>query len=261
MRSTKRQKTLALFLEKKYQTYLHNPQADGSVLNSFAAFWAKNIDWFEEPNVRRGGWSGVGKMDIVGQDDKILPVFVKKQQNHGRLTLRHPFKGEPTFRREFANLRFLAEKNFLAPEVVFYAESMVEAQPCAVLVTRSLEAFLPLDNALKDKKLHHRAFVESIAQEVRRFHDLGLMHRALYPKHIFVSITQQVKVATIDMEKARHVVVPFYATFFDLAALNRHTKNVRNTLRMRFFLTYMKIERLNFWSKILLRILLKRSLR
>lgn len=254
-------RTLVLFLEKKYQTYLQTPQADGSVLNTFAAFWAKKIDWFEEPNVRRGGWSGVGKMTLVDQNGNNLPVFVKKQQNHGRPTWRHPIKGEPTFRREFANLQFLARKNFLAPEVVFYAESMVDAQPSAVLVTRSLEDFSPLDDALKDKKLHHKAFVESVAQEVRRFHDLGLIHRALYPKHIFVSIRQQVKVATIDMEKARHVVMPLYATFFDLAALHRHTKNVRKTLRMRFFLTYMRIERLSFWSKILLRMLLRRSLR
>lgn len=252
---------MALFLEKKYQAYLQAPQADGFGLNTFAAFWAKKIDWFEEPNVRRGGWSGVGKMDIVDQDGNILPVFVKKQLNHGRPTLRHPIKGEPTFRREFANLRFLAEKNFLAPEVVFYAESTVDAQPSAVLVTRSLEGFLPLDVTLKNKALHQKMFVEKIALEVRRFHDLGMVHRALYPKHIFVNVAQDVQVATIDMEKARHVKLPFYATFFDLAALNRHTKDVRKTLRMRFFLTYMKAERLSFWSKCLLRLILRRSLR
>ena len=250
---------MTLFLEKKYQTFLLSPQADGAVLNAFAALWAKKMDWFEAPNVRRGGWSGVGKATITGVNGEVLPVFIKKQQNHGRRTLLHPFKGEPTFRREFANLRFLADHQFLAPEVVLYAESAVEGQMAAVLMTRALDS-QPLDDYLKSSSAT-RALTIKIAQEMRRFHDLGMVHRALYPKHIFIKTDGDLQVAVIDLEKARHVHWRWYATFFDLAALHRHTKYVRRTLRLRFFLSYMQQETLGFWSKILLRMLLQRSRR
>lgn len=251
---------MTLFLEKKYQTFLLSLQDDGTVLNAFAAVWAKKMDWFEEPNVRRGGWSGVGKTTITGASGESLEVFIKKQQNHGRRTFLHPMKGEPTFRREFANLRFLADHQFLAPEVVLYAESAVDGQVAAVLMTRALD-FQPLDAYLKNSQAPQCAFVTKVAQEIRRFHDLGMVHRALYPKHIFIKTDDDVQVAVIDLEKARHTRCKWYATFFDLAALHRHTNGVRQTLRMRFFLTYMQQETLNFWSKFLLRMILRRSKR
>lgn len=251
---------MTLFLEKKYQTFLLSPQNDGTVLNAFAAVWAKKIDWFEEPNVRRGGWSGVGKTTVTAAGGETLQVFIKKQQNHGRRTLVHPIKGEPTFRREFANLRFLADHQFLAPEVVLYAESAVEGKVAAVLMTRALD-FQPLDEYLKKSQALQSAFVTKVAQEIRRFHDLGMVHRALYPKHIFIQTDNDIQVAVIDLEKARHTHCKWYATFFDLAALHRHTDGVRRTLRMRFFLTYMQQDALSAWSKFLLRMILRRSRR
>ncbi len=33
-------------------------------LDSFESVWSLDIGWFEEPNVRRGGWSGVSRLEL-----------------------------------------------------------------------------------------------------------------------------------------------------------------------------------------------------
>ena len=39
-------------------------------LDSFESIWALDIGWFEEPNVRRGGWSGVSRYDVTSDDGR-----------------------------------------------------------------------------------------------------------------------------------------------------------------------------------------------
>src|SRR5690606_12690358 len=100
-------------------------------LDRFASIWTKQIDWFEEPNHRRGGWSGVGQITLES-DQEELSVFVKKQQDHGRRTLLHPIKGEPTFRREFKRLAFLEAHQIRAPKLVFYGENKIDNHTCVI---------------------------------------------------------------------------------------------------------------------------------
>ena len=157
-------------------------------LDQFDALWSREIEWFEAPNHRRGGWSGVGRLvltseDVQAKDGQPLVLFVKKQENHGRRSWRHPFSGEPTFRREFLRLQTLARAGVLAPRVAVYAESMVSGQQRAILVTENLTDFVDFEGLLaqwpqwsRQDKIHT---LRRVAEEIRRFHVLGLVHRAL----------------------------------------------------------------------------------
>lgn len=236
-------------------------------LIDFESIWNFKVDWFEEPNIRRGGWSGVGRLQLKRAGLEPLDLFVKKQQNHGRHTLLHPISGEPTFRREFERLQFLEQNHFEAPKVVIYAESKVDGKPCAILMTKALSEYAALDS-LSDSwrssanRAQKAELIKKIATELRHFHDLGLVHRALYPKHIFIKNEfNSPDIALIDLEKARFSAWSGYRTFFDLAALNRHAEGWRSTQRLMFFLAYMKINKLNFYSKWMCRLILKRSKR
>ena len=107
------------------------------------------LDTFDKVwNERRGGWSGVGKVALINktsaQVDGTTYAYIKKQQNHGRLTWRNPLNGEPTFKREFDRLAFLAEHQFAAPKVMFYAESKVDGKQSAVLMTAALDEYRDL---------------------------------------------------------------------------------------------------------------------
>lgn len=237
-------------------------------LDGFLPLWNKKIDWFEEPNQRRGGWSGVGQLILNTNDDK-LNVFVKKQQNHGRRTFLHPFKGEPTFRREFKRLEFLRTRGILAPKVVFYGEQAIENKCCAILATEALLGYEPLEEVTQDwfaRRSHtrqqKRVLLKSVAIALRGFHDTGLVHRALYPKHIFIkSDEQQPKIALIDLEKARFSAFFLYRAYFDLSALNRHAECWSRTDRMYFFLKYLQVQKLSKLLKILCLLILRRSTR
>ena len=253
----------ALFQSKQYQEIFAQHQLDG-----FEPIWNKHIDWFEAPNHRRGGWSGVGQLTLPSNDGE-LSVFVKKQQNHGRRTLLHPFKGEPTFRREHKRLSFLESNQIKAPKVVFYAEQQLEKKACAILATEALLGFKPLDEVTQDwyttnhkTQQQRRHLLKTVAVALRAFHDTGLVHRALYSKHVFVKNAEtQPEVALIDLEKARFSPLFVYRAYFDLSALNRHAEYWSRSDRLFFFLQYFQAKRLNSALRFICRRILKRSRR
>ncbi len=238
-------------------------------LGDFDHLWHHRIDWFEEPNQRRGGWSGVGKLDLNVAKDGFLSVFVKKQKNHGRRTLRHPFVGEPTFRREFVRLKYLERCNIRAPKVVFYDEKKVESAACAILITETLLDYEPLDllteHWFKQKQVSRKqkqTLLSHVAKVLRSFHQSGLVHRALYPKHIFVKYADaKPKVALIDLEKARFRKVFWYCAYYDLSALLRHSEHWSYTDKLYFFLAYFEEKQLTQPLKLLCKRILKRASR
>ncbi len=252
-----------MFQSTRYQQIFAQHQLDG-----FEHLWQKQIAWFEEPNQRRGGWSGVGQL-ILPSVDGELNVFVKKQQNHGRRTLLHPIKGEPTFRREFERLTFLDAQQIKAPKVVCYGEQKIDNQDCAILATETLLGFEPLDvvtqrwfSAQQKTRQQKRELLKTVALTVRAFHKAGLVHRALYPKHLFVKNAEiKPEVAFIDLEKARFSYFFLYRAYFDLAALNRHAEHWSVSDRLYFFLQYFQVPALNKTLRFMGRQIVKRSTR
>lgn len=252
-----------MFQTKQYRQVFAQHQLAG-----FEPLWNKKIDWFEPPNHRRGGWSGVGQL-VLPSSSGDLNVFVKKQQNHGRRTLLHPFKGEPTFRREFKRLAFLESRGIKAPKVVCYGEQQIDKKSCAILATETLLEYLPLDVVTQDwfaskrvTRQQKKKLLSTVATFLRGFHDAGLVHRALYPKHIFVKdAAHQPEAALIDLEKSRFSLLFFYRAYFDLSALNRHAEHWSRTERLFFFLQYFQTKRLNKPLRLLYWFVLRRSAR
>ena len=61
---------------------------------SFDSWWQTQGEWVEEPNERRGGYSGVQRLTQLGQS-----LYAKKQTGHTYRSLLHPW-GRPTVLRE-----------------------------------------------------------------------------------------------------------------------------------------------------------------
>ena len=252
-------------------TLFTNPQyhalLSSNGLGDFEALWNAKIAWFEEPNERRGGWSGVGRLLLKASDGGDIGVFVKKQQNHGRRTFCHPVQGEPTFRREFDNLQFLNKHEFAAPIVVYYGEDSVSKR--AILVTIALSEYQPLDEFSESHYMNWHEpektdYLRTLAKNIQRFHGLGMVHRALYPKHIFINTERQSQIAVIDLEKARLTNLGWYRTYFDLAALFRHATWWGKDEQLAFFKAYClksPDQELNGWQQWLLKRILKRATR
>lgn len=239
-------------------------------LHGFDALWDYRADWYEEPNNRRGGWSGVGRLVLAAPDHEGGGFFLKRQQGHQRRTFRRPVKGEPTFRREFDMLRYLHEKGVNAPTPVYYGQQRRDGNVAAVLMTAELAGYLSFEDvsarifdvgkiALKERK----RLIKALAFFVRDLHAAGVQHRSLYPKHLFVQwpLGENPQFAVIDLEKSRWQKFAYKRTLNDLAALNRHLQHWGDSAKKYFFYQYLGVRRLSLWHKFLGLMILRRSAR
>ncbi len=126
------------FVSAKYAQLLRNNQLD-----TFEKVWSRKVDWFEEPNERRGGWSGVGRI-VIEQDNQTFGAFLKRQDKHCRTSWRHPVHGVPTFQREFEMMRYLEVHGVLAPEVMLFGRNP-NGDLKTTLLTKELAGFVPLE--------------------------------------------------------------------------------------------------------------------
>lgn len=158
--------------------------------DGFESLWNLELEWFEEPNHRRRGWSGVSRYVLKKPEGGSLAVFIKRQQNHNFRSLLHLIRGLPTVYREYGNLRRMREYGIPCPDVVFYGHRNVGGQWQAVLITRSLTEYQPLEHCLnaiaQDDVAARRALLASVAHTLSRMHNHHLRHGSLYAKHILV---------------------------------------------------------------------------
>lgn len=205
-------------------------------LDGFESLWNADLSWFEEPNRRRNGWSGVSRHILKQPEGGTLAVFIKRQQNHNFRTLLHPVRGLPTVYREYRNISRMKKHGVPCPDLVFYGHRTAGGQWQAILVTRSLEGYRPLEDSLgaieQDNLDARRALLASVAQTLSRMHGHYLQHSCLYAKHIFVRAehaggsngngTRRFDAAVIDLEKMRPCFPVSRLALHDLDQLYRH---------------------------------------
>lgn len=238
-------------------------------LDSFDALWNLQADWFEPPNERRGGWSGVSRCELDSPKGGKVAVFLKRQENHVTRTLLHPF-GMSTFIREIENILRFKNAGIPALEPVYFAVRKVDGNLRAILCTEALDGYEPLEDLterwLKEgwpERKKRQRLMQVVASVMSRMHDHKIQHNCFYPKHIFVRFTENaIDVRIIDLEKAKVKLLRRYATFRDLYALNRHAQGWSRTDRLRFLLLYLERKRLDrhakeLWRKIVTRTAIK----
>ena len=176
--------------EDRFELLAHNGLGD------FDALWDLDVEWFEPPNERRGGWSGVARLELQWPDGRSEGVFLKRQENHLRRTLGHPLAGEPTFAGEMQNILLLERAGVPTLEPLYYGQRRANGRWRAILVTRELAGFRPLNWWIEQwqtlgwsfSRPARRAVLVEAARVIQRLHRQGaLVHNALHPKHLFVS--------------------------------------------------------------------------
>lgn len=217
-------------------------------LGTFDAIWDLDVGHVEEPNVRRGGWSGVSRITLPYADGPCS-VFLKRQADHVTRTVRHPISGEPTLHREFTRLLQFAHLDIPAPTALHYAHAKEAGEWRAMLLVgevpgRPLTSWL--DEYATASRAARAAVMDAVADLCRRMWSHRYEHRSLYAKHIFLDdSTSPLTASIIDLEKTRQRF--FHPTFHvrDLDALNRRTPHVSRPDRLRFLLKAVAAERVN----------------
>ncbi len=198
-------------------------------LDTFDAWWQRQGDWVEQPNQRRGGESGVQRLQ---ESDRML--YAKRQVGHLYRSLRYPL-GRPTVLREHDALRCMAGLGVRVPNVVHCSTSFsTDSGWRGLLVTESLDGFQDLDawyasgaRARYDERLHEQ-LLHQLAATLARMHRARWQHGCMYAKHVFVRINGEgadarAEVALLDLEKSRRRLTGSRAARHDLRQLRRHS--------------------------------------
>ena len=196
----------------------------------FDYFWNQRGEWVEEPNVRRGGESGVQR--VTGSDGQLL--YAKRQTGHIYRSWLHPF-GRPTVLREQDALIGLRKLDVRVPDIVFCGAQRDPVHKWrALLVTKSLDGFDEIENwyAGGGRERHgeavHDLVLKDLAENLARMHKGRWQHGCIYIKHVFLRVTGEgesakAEIALIDLEKCRQRMTASRAATHDMKQLRRHS--------------------------------------
>ncbi len=239
-------------------------------LDDFDALWQLKADWFEAPNQRRGGWSGVARCELNLPDGRKCALFLKRQENHGTFSWQHPVKGVPTFQREFHKIMHYRACGIPTLEPVYFAMRRTEKGHRAILATEELSGFTSmeervqywLDHGAPVQKIR-RNYLKAVAGLLSKMHSHGIQHNCFFPKHIFTRMNPdgQVEARVIDLEKSRWRPVRTLSARRDLYSLVRQSLHWSRTDRLWFFKAYLGIKRLTPYAKWLWRDIECRSMK
>ena len=236
-----------------------------NALMTFDALWKAQGEFVDEPNRARGGVSSVTRLKLTGADGQEECFYLKRQSNYRIRSPRRPL-GESTVAREFHNIELCTRHNVPTMEVAFFAERREGRELQAILLTRELEGYLPLDYWFERwAKLDYRLqqdLIRASAAIVARLHACGAVHNCLYPKHLFLKpLPDGMGVRFIDLEKLRAHRFSPWGNKRDLDALNRRSEPPSRTQRLRFLLSYLGKDRVDNEVRHWVRRVMKRSAR
>jgi hypothetical protein len=238
-------------------------------LLDFDALWTLEAPWFEEPNRRRGGWSGVSRYELELPEGGSAAVFLKRQENHNTPSIAHPLRGVPTFLREFKRIMNYRRHGIATLEPVYFATSRSAGDQRAILMTEELTGFVSLDDRVQSwlgegapGRLQRRQILKAVALLLQDMHAHGICHSCFFPKHVFIRINpdDSVEARVIDLEKSRWRPLKTLCALRDLYSLSRFSSCWSASDRVWFFKQYLAIVRLTPYAKWLWRKIEARSL-
>lgn len=239
-------------------------------LSGFDDLWKLEARWFEEPNRRRGGWSGVSRCELALPDGGTRAIFLKRQENHPTFSWRHPIIGMPTFEREFDRIVHYRACGIPTLEPVYFGTRQDGQDQRAILATEELTGFVSMEDRVQ-RWLRNGAppravrlrLLGAVAALLRKMHDHGIQHNCFFPKHVFTRINEDgsVDARVIDLEKSRWRPARTICALRDLYSLVRPSLCWSRSDRLWFLKAYLRIEHLTPYAKWLWRHIEARSLR
>jgi len=218
-------------------------------LKTFDDFWKMDAEWFEEPNKRRGGWSGVARCELKLPQGGTVHAFLKRQENHPTRTLLHPISGILTFVREFRAVMLYRKLGIPALTPLYFGTRTQNGDRRAVLMTEELSEYRPLDQIGKEwattPKPVRRAISRAVAALLRQIHGCKLTHNCFYPKHVFIKLKgTEAEARVIDLEKTKKLLFGRDRELRDVRRLIDPVMPWSKAERVRFFREYMGVDRM-----------------
>lgn len=231
-------------------------------LSGFDALWALKAEWFEEPNHRRGGWSGVSRCELKLPEGGTCAIFLKRQENHKARVWSHPVFGAPTFLREFQHIMRYRANGVATLEPVYFGMRKVGKDDRAILITEELTGFVSMEDRVQrwlkegaPPRAVRLKILKAVAGLLRGMHAHGIQHNCFFPKHVFTRTNADgsVEARVIDLEKSRWRPSKTVCARRDLYTLNHHSYCWSRSDRLWFFKEYLQVKELTPFAKWLWR--------
>lgn len=244
-----------LWFHKKWEANLRLAQ-----LLDIESVAHRDFDWFEVPNKRRGGWSGVSRLvlnpDAAKAEQKA--AFLKIQQNHFYRSWRNCFRKRLTYEREFLAINQLNGLIEGLPEVLLFAQWHEKRNKGCLLVTEALDEWISLDKWLLQEPKDHETeqVLRQLAGTLRSMHRHRWAHFGLFQKHVFLRPSVETKgydIKLIDFEKSRKTLTQGQSIIEDVSRFLRHSPNLSQHNKIYFLKAYFQTELFNPSQKALIR--------
>ena len=172
------------------------PLFDQAGYSSFDDWWNAENNLVETGNFRgpnsESSWSHVSRINL----DCGRVVYLKRQQNHYPNNTLLKLLRTPTFKIEWKN--YLAYKRAKVPtlNIVYFASRKRDGNRQCIIVSEELKGMTPVYDLINSFKQYgwpprkqRFAILGAIVKVVRQLHDAGMIHNALYSRHIYLNIT------------------------------------------------------------------------
>jgi len=233
-------------------------------LDSFGALWHMDAEAIENPNKRRGGRSFVAKVMLSKPDGTHVPAFLKRQENDMARILQPPFK-IPSYERELKNIMRFEKMNIPVVQPLFFEKQKNGNDVRAILITKALDGYMSFETFLKEMKsdrallMNRDRVFDMVASSIRRIHQKGFEHGALFGYHIFIKVdgkAPDIEIRFIDLEMARRHPKRVVR---DLTRLYKRTTGWNEQIYLHFLSCYLKgthhrSDVKMLWKKIMARI-------
>jgi tRNA A-37 threonylcarbamoyl transferase component Bud32 len=215
---------------------------------------------YEGQEINENLMSRLTKVEVEGRH-----YYIKAYEKRGKGLRR--YLGRSRIRAEWENLKLIAKMNIPTLELVaFGEEKKLLGSRKGVLVTRDLpgvedlEAIANLQTSVLQQGKWVNSVIDKLSSYVRIMHDHNFVHGDLKWRNILVNSSDPTEVYVFDCPQGRRLPGVLLAPVLnrgkikDLACLDKVAKyKLRKTQRMRFYLSYSGLVKLNRKHKVRIR--------
>lgn len=186
----------------------------------FDSFWNAEGDLVEEGNFRGRdnnlSWSHVSRVKLA--DGRV--IYLKRQQNHYPNNLILKSRRIPTFELEWRNYRRMQAAGIPTMKIVYFASRKHNGNRQCIIVSEELKDMCHIDQLVGHYELNdwpprevRYKILGAVLDLIRKTHAAGMMHNALYGRHIYFNIPfvdgkpaipETIKACYIDLERTKY---------------------------------------------------------
>ena len=163
--------------------------------SDFDSWWDAEENLVEKGNFRgadaNSSWSHVSRIKLSNGKT----VYLKRQQNHYPNNTLLKMQRKTTFEIEWQNYQALKNAGVPTLKFIYFAHRKVNGNRQSILVSEDLEGMTPIGELVKYYESHQwpprpqrLAILSAILKVVKAMHAAGMIHNALYKRHIYLNI-------------------------------------------------------------------------